>query len=135
MKKFGKDAFPGLDPCNPLIYHKTAKAFFGNPCERFGNHWRKRLETAFISPPPLLPCFRGYINRQPTFAALGLGSVAASSLFIHTIRTWGVWSPIDLLSPFTLPTVPLAVVYARRFVFALVIAGLFTLRSGRIITR
>jgi uncharacterized membrane protein len=62
-------------------------------------------------------------------------AVAANSLFIHTIRTWGVWSPIHLLSLFTLPTVPLAVVYARRFVFALVIAGLFTLWPGRIITR
>jgi uncharacterized membrane protein len=118
------------------------------------------LETAFISPPPLLPCFRGYINRQPTFAALGLGSpemlepkgtgrhralgwvwvmlmiaVAASSPFIHTIRTWGVWSPIYLLSLFTLPTIPLAVVYARRVVFALVNAGLFKPWPGQNITR
>jgi hypothetical protein len=37
-------------------------------------------------------------------------AVAASSLFIRTIRTWGVWSPIHMLSLFTLPTVPLAVV-------------------------
>ncbi len=45
-------------------------------------------------------------------------AVAASSLFIRTIRTWGVWSPIHMLSLFTLPTVPLAVVYARRFALA-----------------
>jgi uncharacterized membrane protein len=33
-------------------------------------------------------------------------AVAAGSLFIYTIRTWGVWSPIHLLSL----SVPLAVV-------------------------
>jgi hypothetical protein len=67
-EKFGNDAFPGLDPCNPLIYHKTGKAFFGNPCRKQAEIWKsleKSLETAFISPPSLLPCFRGYINRQP----------------------------------------------------------------------
>ena len=52
-----------------------------------------------------------------------------------TIRTWGVWSPSHLPSLFTLLTVPLAVVYARRVVFALVNAGLFKLWSGRSITR
>ena len=41
-------------------------------------------------------------------------AVAGSSLFIHTIRLWGAWSPIHLLSLFTLATVPLAVSYARR---------------------
>jgi uncharacterized membrane protein len=51
-------------------------------------------------------------------------AVAASSLFIHTIRIWDVWSPIHLLSMFTLPTVPLAVVYAAA-----------SLWPGRIITR
>jgi uncharacterized membrane protein len=40
--------------------------------------------------------------------------VAGSSLFIHTIRTWGPWSPIHLLSLFTLTMVPLAVWAARR---------------------
>ena len=39
-EKFGKDAFPGLDPCNPLIYHKTAKAFFGNPCRKQAEIWK-----------------------------------------------------------------------------------------------
>ncbi len=33
--------------------------------------------------------------------------VAGTSLFIHTIRTWGPWSPIHLLSLFTLAVVPL----------------------------
>jgi uncharacterized membrane protein len=72
-------------------------------------------------------------------------AVAGTSLFIHTIRTWGPWSPIHLLSLFTLATVPLAVLYAHRhnvrahrkamtmiFVFALVITGFFTLLPGRI---
>jgi uncharacterized membrane protein len=72
-------------------------------------------------------------------------AVAISSFFIHEIRLWGPWSPIHLLSIFTLITLPLAVGYARRhnveghrwamigiFVGALVIAGGFTLLPGRI---
>jgi len=71
--------------------------------------------------------------------------VVLSSFFIHTIRMWGPWSPIHLLSLFTLVTLPLAVWRARRheiqqhrcamtslFVGALVIAGIFTLPPGRI---
>src|SRR6266481_8104653 len=65
--------------------------------------------------------------------------VALSSFFIHTIRLWGPFSPIHLLSIFTLAMLPLAVAHARRhaierhrramlrlFVGALVIAGVFT---------
>ncbi len=71
--------------------------------------------------------------------------VAGTSLFIHTIRMWGPWSPIHLLSLFTLGVVPLAVLQARRhnvsahrstmiwlFTLALVVTGLFTLAPGRI---
>jgi uncharacterized membrane protein len=71
--------------------------------------------------------------------------VVVSSFFIHTIRLWGPWSPIHLLSVFTLIMLPLAVLSARRhrvdrhrqamtglFVGALVIAGAFTLLPGRI---
>lgn len=71
--------------------------------------------------------------------------VVVSSFFIHTIRVWGPWSPIHLLSLFTLVMLPLAVLNARRhqvakhrramtglFVGALVIAGAFTLLPGRI---
>jgi uncharacterized membrane protein len=74
--------------------------------------------------------------------------VAGSSLFIHTIRTWGPWSPIHLLSLFTLGVVPLAVLQARRhnvaphrsamiwiFSLALVVTGLFTLAPGRIMNK
>ncbi|HTR13658.1 MAG TPA: DUF2306 domain-containing protein [Roseiarcus sp.] len=39
---------------------------------------------------------------------------AGTSMFIHTIRVWGPWSPIHLLSLFTLAIVPLAVLRARR---------------------
>jgi uncharacterized membrane protein len=71
--------------------------------------------------------------------------VAVSSFFIHDLRMWDAWSPIHLLSVFTLAMLPLAVMHARRhrvdrhrramiaiFVGALVIAGLFTLAPGRI---
>ena len=72
-------------------------------------------------------------------------AVSTTSFWIHEIRLWGPWSPIHLLSIFTLATLPLAVLYARRhrvanhrnamiaiFTGALVIAGLFTFVPGRI---
>jgi uncharacterized membrane protein len=72
-------------------------------------------------------------------------TVALSSFWIHRIRLWGPWSPIHLLSIFTLVMLPLAVWKAHRhevvdhsrimilmFSGALVIAGLFTLLPGRI---
>jgi uncharacterized membrane protein len=72
-------------------------------------------------------------------------TVAISSFWIHQLRLVGPWSPIHLLSIFTLLMLPLAVwkahthqVAAHRrvmiFLFsgALVIAGLFTLLPGRI---
>lgn len=71
--------------------------------------------------------------------------VAASSFWIHTIRQWGDFSAIHLLSIFTLLMLPLGLWYAHRhqvrghaitmtslFVGALVIAGAFTLVPGRI---
>jgi uncharacterized membrane protein len=71
--------------------------------------------------------------------------VVISSFFIHEIRLWGQWSPIHLLSVFTLIALPLAVWAARRhdvgrhqramiglFFGALVVAGAFTLLPGRI---
>ena len=74
--------------------------------------------------------------------------VAGSSFWIHQIRLVGPWSPIHLLSIFTLVMVPLAVwkahthqVGAHRrimislFLGALIIAGLFTLVPGRIMHR
>ena len=74
--------------------------------------------------------------------------IAGTSLFIHTIRIWGPWSPIHLLSLFTLLVVPLAVLRARQhqvqahrwamiwiFTLALVVTGLFTLAPGRIMSK
>jgi uncharacterized membrane protein len=71
--------------------------------------------------------------------------VATTSFWIHELRLWGPWSPIHLLAIFTLVTLPLAVLHARRhrigshrnamiaiFAGALVIAGLFTFVPGRI---
>jgi uncharacterized membrane protein len=74
--------------------------------------------------------------------------VAVSSFWIHDMRVWGPWSPIHLLSIFTLAMLPLGVAHARRhnvtghkftmvsiFAGALVIAGIFTLLPGRIMHR
>ena len=71
--------------------------------------------------------------------------VSVSSFWIHQLRLWGPWSPIHLISIFTLVTLPLAVWAAHRhaverhrramtglFFGALVIAGIFTLVPGRI---
>jgi uncharacterized membrane protein len=71
--------------------------------------------------------------------------VAISSFWIHQIRLLGPWSPIHLLSIFTLIVIPLGVWRAHQhrvadhrlimvltFSGALVIAGLFTLLPGRI---
>ena len=71
--------------------------------------------------------------------------VAVSSFWIHELRSWREWSAIHLLSIFTLATLPIAVMHARRhqvsrhrnamialFAGALVIAGLFTFLPGRI---
>jgi uncharacterized membrane protein len=71
--------------------------------------------------------------------------IALSSFFIHEIKMVGPFSPIHLLSIFTLVMLPLAVLHARRhnvkmhrgamigiFVGALVIAGAFTFVPGRI---
>jgi uncharacterized membrane protein len=71
--------------------------------------------------------------------------VAVSSAFVHTIKLWGPWSPIHLLSIFTMVVLPVAVLRAhlhdvrghRRamiglFAGALVIAGLFTFVPGRV---
>src|SRR5450432_2327470 len=74
-----------------------------------------------------------------------MAAVALSSFWIHTIRLAGPFSPIHLLSIFTLVMLPLAVWRAHQhrvadhrrimimtFTGALVIAGAFTLLPGRI---
>lgn len=72
-------------------------------------------------------------------------AVVVTSFWIHEIRLLGPWSPIHLLSLFTLVMLPLAVYAARRhrvsahrkamtglYVGALIIAGFFTFMPGRI---
>jgi uncharacterized membrane protein len=71
--------------------------------------------------------------------------IALSSFWIHSIRLWGPFSPIHLISIFTLVMLPLAVLHAHNhrvmqhrkamisiFLGALVIAGAFTFVPGRI---
>lgn len=79
-----------------------------------------------------------------TWVLLMVGT-AISALFIHTIRLWGAFSPIQLLVPFTLVSLWIAVGAARQgnirrhkaimvslFFYALVVTGLFTLMPGRV---
>jgi uncharacterized membrane protein len=74
-----------------------------------------------------------------------MAATAGSSLFIHELRLVGPWSPIHLLSVYTLVMLAVAVHAARTgalrrhrntmislFVFALLGAGAFTLLPGRI---
>lgn len=71
--------------------------------------------------------------------------VAGSSLWISEIQMWGRFSPIHLLSLWTLGSLVFAVTMARRgnlrahrrtmqslFFLALVVTGLFTLVPGRV---
>ena len=71
--------------------------------------------------------------------------VAISSLFIHEIKLWGAYSPIHLLSLWTIIILGVGVYYARvgnikrhkqvmiaTYFFALILTGFFTLMPGRI---
>jgi uncharacterized membrane protein len=84
-----------------------------------------------------------------TWVALML-VIAISSFWIHgeSLRIWGTWSPIHLLSILALLMLPAAIYFARvhrvrghkltmlgLFSGALVIAGIFTLVPGRIMHR
>jgi len=79
-----------------------------------------------------------------TWVAL-MAVIAVSSFWIHEIKMLGPFSPIHLISIFTLVMLPLAVLHAHRhhvdrhrlamtgiFFGALVIAGAFTFVPGRI---
>jgi uncharacterized membrane protein len=74
-----------------------------------------------------------------------MAAVAISSFWIRQLRLVGPWSPIHLLSTFTLVMLPLGVwrahthrvtehrrIMISMFAGALVVAGLFTLLPGRI---
>ena len=71
--------------------------------------------------------------------------VAISSLFIHEIKLWGVYSPIHLLSLWTIFILGVGIYYVRvgnikrhiqimiaTFFFALILTGFFTLMPGRV---
>ena len=71
--------------------------------------------------------------------------VAASSLFISELRLWGAFSPIHLLSIWTLFALVMAVYFARQgnirqhkiwmvllYILALLVTGLFTFWPGRV---
>lgn len=73
-----------------------------------------------------------------------MGSTALSSFFIHSIRWWGPFSPIHILSAGTLVGLFVAVQAARRrqivlhqaimknlYVFGLIVPGIFTMFPGR----
>lgn len=70
--------------------------------------------------------------------------VSFSSFFIHEIKLWGAYSPIHLVSLWTIFSVGLAIYFVRvgkikrhkqamlaLYVFALIITGFFTLLPGR----
>ena len=71
--------------------------------------------------------------------------VSISSFFISEIQLWGAFSPIHLLSIWTLCSLVMAVYYARQgnirqhkiwmvllYILALLVTGLFTLWPGRV---
>ena len=71
--------------------------------------------------------------------------VAITSFFIHEIKMWGDYSPIHLLSLWTIFILGVGVYYAREgnikrhkqvmiatYFFALILTGFFTLMPGRV---
>src|SRR5437868_8663243 len=62
----------------------------------------------FVAPKGTLP------HRTIGFIWLALMlTVAISSFWIHSIRLWGPWSPIHLISIYVIAMVPLAIYYAH----------------------
>ena len=71
--------------------------------------------------------------------------VAITSFFIHEIKLWGAYSPIHLLSLWTIFSLGLGIYYVRvgnikrhkqvmiaTYFFALILTGFFTLYPGRV---
>ena len=85
-------------------------------------------------------------HRALGWAWVGLMAyVATSSFFISELRLWGVFSPIHLLSIWTLCSLVMAVYFGRQgnirqhkiwmvllYILALLVTGLFTLWPGRV---
>ncbi|WP_150910100.1 DUF2306 domain-containing protein [Marinobacter halotolerans] len=78
------------------------------------------------------------------FWVLLMTAVSVSSFLIHELRVWGAWSPIHLLSVFTLCILGVgiwaarngrvkthAITMAATYVFALILTGALTLLPGR----
>ena len=72
-------------------------------------------------------------------------AVSVSSLFIHEINMWGKYSPIHILSLWTISCLLLAIYFVRKgnikrhkqtmtvlYLLALILTGLFTLLPGRV---
>ena len=123
------------------VARAAAERRTGDPTARVCRHRRFGLGAVQLAAP------KGTLPHRTIgwFWVALMVTVAATSFFIHDLRIWERWSPIHLLSIFTLATLPLAVVHARRhrverhrnamisiFMGALVVAGLFTLLPGRI---
>ena len=92
---------------------------------------------------------RGVLHKSMGYAWMAsMAYVAVSAFFIHELRLIGPFSPIHLLSIFTLWGIYSSITAARRgdierhriiniqlYVFALLVAGAFTFFPGRIMYR
>lgn len=88
----------------------------------------------------------GVVHKSLGYMWVGLMLlVALSSFFIHEIKLWGAYSPIHLLSFWTIISLGMAIYFVRvgnikrhkqimiaLYVFALILTGLFTLMPGRV---
>ena len=88
----------------------------------------------------------GVLHKRLGWIWVGLMLIVSfSSFFIHEIKLWGVYSPIHLLSLWTIFSVGLAIYFVRvgkikrhkqvmvaLYVFALILTGFFTLLPGRV---
>ena len=91
----------------------------------------------------------GYLHKLLGRIWVGLMFIVSfSSFFIHEIKLWGAYSPIHLLSIFTIVTLGLAIYYVRigdikrhkkmmmaLYGFALILTGFFTLLPGRVMNQ
>lgn len=91
----------------------------------------------------------GLFHKQLGRVWVGLMLVVSfSSFFIHELKLWGVYSPIHLLSLWTIFSVGLGIYFVRvgnikrhqqvmiaLYVFALILTGLFTLLPGRVMNQ
>jgi len=88
----------------------------------------------------------GAVHKLLGRAWVGLmGVVCVSSFFIHEIKLWGAYSPIHLLSIWTIFSLCLAIYFVRvgnikrhkqvmiaLYGFALILTGFFTFMPGRV---